>query len=134
MYKYLNLSIEGGFKDMEQAFIEKMKAQLEQQKKTIMESLAAQNADYKKIMEGGDTTGDVIDVASDVVDGKLLESLGTQDANRLQQINNALDRIKQGKYGKCLKCGKDIPLERLEALPYAFMCIECKTTDERRNR
>ena len=119
---------------MEQKFIDKMKAQLEQQKQTILESLAAQNDDYKKIVEGGETTGDVIDVASDVIDGKLLESLGSQDANRLQQINNALDRIKQGKYGKCLKCGKDIPRERLEALPYAFMCVDCKTTDERRNR
>ena len=119
---------------MEQAFIEKMKAQLEAQKQTLLDSLAAQNADYKKIMESGDTTGDVIDVASDVIDGKLLESLGTQDANRLQQINNALDRIKQGKYGKCLRCGKDIPLERLEALPHAFMCIDCKTNEERKHR
>ena len=119
---------------MDKEFVEQMRVKLEEQKKTILEALAAQNADYKKIVEGGDTTGDVIDVASDVIDGQLLESLGTQDANRLQQIKNALDRIKQGKYGLCLKCGKEIPRERLEALPYAFMCVDCKTHDERRNR
>ena len=120
---------------MEKRFLEKMQRQLLAQKKTILESLAAQNADYKKIMENGDAaTGDVIDVASDVIDGQLLESLGTQDANRLQMINNALDRINQGRYGKCLKCGKDIPRARLEALPYAFMCVSCKSDDERHNR
>ncbi len=119
---------------MDKEFVEQMRVKLEEQKKTILESLAAQNADYKKIVESGDATGDVIDVASDVIDGQLLESLGTQDANRLQQIKNALDRIKQGKYGLCLKCGKEIPRERLETLPYAFMCVDCKTHDERRNR
>jgi RNA polymerase-binding transcription factor DksA len=49
-------------------------------------------------------------------------------------INNALDRIKQGSYGKCLKCGQEIPQERLEAIPYAFMCIQCQTHNERSNR
>jgi RNA polymerase-binding transcription factor DksA len=43
-------------------------------------------------------------------------------------------RIEQGKYGLCLKCGKRIPQERLEAIPYAFLCINCKSDDERKNR
>ncbi|MCR5725238.1 MAG: TraR/DksA family transcriptional regulator [Treponema sp.] len=118
---------------MEKAFVEKMKEKLLEQRNTILESLASQNEDLKKIVETTDT-GDVIDVASDVVDGKMLESLSAQDKNRLQLINNALDRISQDKYGLCLKCGKEIPQERLEALPYAFMCINCKSLDERRNR
>ena len=88
---------------------------------------------YEIIVEGGET-GDEVDVASDVVDGRLLAALGTQDSNRLQMINNALDRIKQGTYGRCLRCGIDIPQDRLEAIPYAFMCIDCKSQDERRNR
>jgi RNA polymerase-binding transcription factor DksA len=33
-----------------------------------------------------------------------------------------------------MKCGKKIPHDRLEAIPYALMCIECKTAEERRNR
>ena len=119
---------------MEKAFVEKMEKKLLEQRNTILESLASQNEDLKKIVETNDTTGDVIDVASDVVDGKMLESLSAQDRNRLQMINNALDRIKQDKYGLCLKCGKPIPEERLDALPYAFMCINCKSLDERRNR
>lgn len=118
---------------MEKDFVEKMKDLLVQQRNTILDSLASQSEDFKKIVETVET-GDVVDVASDVVDGKLLESLGAQDSNRLQMINNALDRIKQGTYGKCLVCGKEIPVARLEAIPYAFMCIDCKSRDERRNR
>ncbi|MDR2028346.1 MAG: TraR/DksA family transcriptional regulator, partial [Treponema sp.] len=49
-------------------------------------------------------------------------------------IDSALTRIQQGKYGLCMKCGKRIPQDRLEAIPYALMCIECKTAEERRNR
>ncbi len=118
---------------MDKTFIEKMKEKLIEQKNTILGSLAAQNEDYKKIVEGGES-GDEIDVASDVVDGRLLESLGAQDSNRLQMINNALDRIKQGSYGRCLICKEDIPKERLEAIPYAFLCVDCQTKNERQNR
>lgn len=118
---------------MEKAFVEKMKQKLIEQKNTILGSLAAQNEDYKKIVEGGES-GDEVDVASDVVDGRLLESLGAQDSNRLQMINNALDRIKQGTYGRCLVCKEEIPEERLEAIPYAFMCINCQSRNERQNR
>ena len=118
---------------MEKAFVEKMKEKLIEQKNTILGSLAAQNEDYKKIVEGGES-GDEVDVASDVVDGRLLESLGAQDSNRLQMINNALDRIKQGTYGRCLVCKEEIPEERLEAIPYAFMCINCLSRNERQNR
>ena len=118
---------------MEKAFVEKMKEKLIEQKNTILGSLAAQNEDYKKIVEGGES-GDEVDVASDVVDGRLLESLGAQDSNRLQMINNALDRIKQGTYGRFLVCKEEIPEERLEAIPYAFMCINCQSRNERQNR
>ena len=118
---------------MEQAFIDKMQAALLEQKEQNLKSLADKHSEYKKMVESGEP-GDEVDIASDVIDGALLESLGAQDSNRLTMINNALDRIKQGKYGICLKCHKEIPVERLEAIPYAFMCISCQSENERRNR
>lgn len=118
---------------MEQAFVEKMRNQLEAQKEQILKSLADKHSEYKKMVESGEP-GDEVDIASDAIDGALLESLGAQDANRLTMINNALERIKQGKYGECLRCHKEIPQERLEAIPYAFMCVSCQSENERRNR
>lgn len=118
---------------MEKAFVDKVEKELLEQKKVIMQSLSVQSEDYKKIMEEA-APGDEVDIASDVIDGKMLETLGTQDSMRLEQINNALERIRKGTYGICLVCKKEIPRERLEAIPYAFMCISCKSRDERRNR
>lgn len=50
--------------------------------------------------------------------------------NRLRQeqasIEHTIEKINQGTYGICDNCGKPIPPERLEALPQANLCIECK--------
>lgn len=48
----------------------------------------------------------------------------------MARIDRALARIDQGTYGTCLKCGAQIPVERLEAIPFAELCIECKRKDE----
>ncbi|MBU3942450.1 TraR/DksA C4-type zinc finger protein [Patescibacteria group bacterium] len=45
---------------------------------------------------------------------------------RLQDIDLALKKIKKGAYGKCEKCNKDIPIERLEIYPEARKCRSCK--------
>lgn len=118
---------------MSQDFNQKMKEALTELKVELLESLKANNDEFKQMVDKMDAK-DEVDVASDAIDGKMLETLGAKDLNRLKLIDAALTRIEQGKYGFCLKCGKRIPEERLEALPYAFLCIECKSEDERRNR
>lgn len=118
---------------MDKVFLENMKTKLMEQKKTLLDSLADQSEDMKNLVKTVDS-GDEADVAADVIDRQLITSIGTQDAIRLQQIENALDRINQDKYGRCIKCGKEIPEERLEVLPYALMCIQCASAEERRNR
>lgn len=120
-------------RSMDQKFIENVKKNLLAQRKTILESLAGQSDDMKKLVKSAEA-GDVIDVASDAIDRTLLDSLGSQDAQRLQLIDSALDRIQLGKYGLCIKCGKEIPQQRLKALPYALMCVNCASAEERRNR
>jgi RNA polymerase-binding protein DksA len=77
---------------------------------------------------------DMVDIASDDIDRKMIEAIGAKELKRLKQIDAALTRIKQGKYGRCVKCGAAIPQDRLEAIPYALMCIKCKSVEERRNR
>ena len=108
-----------------------MKERLLEQRNQVLESLAAQHDEFKDLVSKVES-GDEIDVASDAVDRNMLDSLGAQDANRLTLINNALLRIQQGKYGLCVKCGKPIPEARLDALPYAFMCINCASKSEKR--
>lgn len=118
---------------VDKEFDQKMKEALLEQKKEIIDQLMANNADFRQIVEGM-VAKDEVDVASDAIDSKMLETVGAKDMNRLNLIDAALARIEQGRYGLCLKCGKRIPQARLEAIPYAFMCIECKSSDERKNR
>jgi DnaK suppressor protein len=49
----------------------------------------------------------------------------------LQAINEALERIDEGTFGTCRRCGKPIAEERLDAIPYANRCIDCKRLEER---
>ena len=42
----------------------------------------------------------------------------------LRKVDHALDRVADGDYGMCEVCGKSIPIERLDVLPYATLCIE----------
>jgi len=115
------------------AFIQKMDKQLQDEKAEIINILITNNNDFKKIVDEMDPK-DFADIASDDIDRKMIEMLGTQELKRLNLIESAQTRIKQGKYGYCIKCDKQIPPERLEAIPYALMCIECKSEEERRNR
>ncbi len=118
---------------MDQNFIQRMDKSLSDLKSEIITNLIVSNEDFKKIVEGMDPK-DLADIASDDIDRKMIEALGSQDIKRLRLIDSALTRIQQGKYGLCMKCGRRIPKDRLEAIPYALMCVSCKTQDERRNR
>jgi DnaK suppressor protein len=53
------------------------------------------------------------------------------ESRELANIENALHRMSAGKYGSCEVCNGTIPLARLNALPYATMCIECQRDLER---
>ena len=118
---------------IDQDFIEKMDTSLSSLKSEIVDKLVASSQDFRAIMEGMDSK-DLADVASDDIDRKMIEAIGSQELKRLKLIESALTRIKQGKYGHCIKCSQRIPQDRLVAIPYALMCIECKSEDERRNR
>jgi len=118
---------------MDKEFTEKMRESLTSMKQEILDKLIATNADFRAIVEEMDPK-DFADVASDDVDRKMMEALGSQDLKRLKSIEAALVRIQQGRYGLCMKCSKKIPQERLVALPYAVLCIDCQKSEERRNR
>lgn len=56
---------------------------------------------------------------------EVLEAIGNESRNELAQINRALERIASGDYTACEQCGENIPLQRLEAVPYTSLCIGC---------
>lgn len=79
-----------------------------------------------------DETGDLTngsdnhlgDVATETFERELDEGLADGDRRRIEQIDAALQRIEEGRYGTCAVDGRPIPLERLRAVPWATLCID----------
>ncbi len=114
-------------------FKEEMRKNLLTLKQEILQNLASKNDSFKSLLEDIDPKDDV-DIASDECGGKMLESMSREDVNKLRMIDAALSRIQSGRFGICMKCGQKIPEPRLRAIPYAVLCIGCKSQDERLNR
>jgi RNA polymerase-binding protein DksA len=71
------------------------------------------------------------DSATETLDREIEQSLEENAEHLLANIDSALQRIEAGTYGICERCGQPIGEERLEALPYATKCIDCKRLEER---
>ncbi len=79
----------------------------------------------------GQTSGDVIDAALDSVQDEISSQLAEVESRELVRIEVALERMRNGQYGMCETCGTNIPMARLNALPYATSCIKCQREAER---
>ncbi|HZT46092.1 MAG TPA: TraR/DksA C4-type zinc finger protein [Gaiellaceae bacterium] len=71
------------------------------------------------------------DVATATFDREMASTLEDNSTHVLAEIDAALARIDDGTFGTCERCGKEIGAERLEALPWATLCIEDKRKQER---
>ena len=72
------------------------------------------------------------DTATVTYDRELDYTLEENSEHVLADINEALERIDNGTYGVCTNCGKQIAPERLEARPWATLCIDCQRQREGR--
>jgi RNA polymerase-binding protein DksA len=71
------------------------------------------------------------ETASVTLDREIDYSLEENSEHVLAAIDEALRRIEDGTFGACVRCGKPIGEARLEAMPYAMKCIDCKRLEER---
>ena len=74
------------------------------------------------------------ELGSDNSDQELTLTLLGSDEDILDQFEAAIQRIEDGDYGRCEKCGEAIPENRLDAIPYAADCVQCALQQEERNR
>jgi DnaK suppressor protein len=71
------------------------------------------------------------DHASEMHDREIDESLEENAEQLVHEIDLAVRRIDEGTYGTCARCGQSIPQDRLEAVPYATLCVSCRRLEER---
>jgi RNA polymerase-binding transcription factor DksA len=117
--------------------LEKLHASLLEERARHLQSAADLAAEAEQLAaerEGGDTQFDEESGEGDTInierERDLLLSASAQQI--VDEIDRALARIAGGTYGLCLPAGRRITFERLEALPYAETCVDCKARAERR--
>jgi RNA polymerase-binding protein DksA len=80
---------------------------------------------------GGTQDNHLAETATATLDREIDYTLEENSTRMLTAIDAALKRMDEGAYGTCTNCGREIPAERLEAYPWASLCIDCKRQSER---
>ncbi len=75
-------------------------------------------------LSGSTSDNHLADAASETYERELDEGLEEDAQAQLREVDDALARIEAGTYGTCTACGKEIPAERLEAVPWTKLCID----------
>ncbi|UCH92282.1 MAG: TraR/DksA family transcriptional regulator [Candidatus Aminicenantes bacterium] len=84
-----------------------------------------------KPMELRDAFDDA-DITTNMMEKMINALVSSNYEKNLERVEAALERIQEGQFGKCLVCGSEIPLGRLEALPFTLYCIDCQKEIERK--
>ena len=71
------------------------------------------------------------DLGTDNFEREFTLSLMESEEDTLGRIEASLERIEDGTYGDCGECGAKIPKARLNAIPYATLCVKCASQSER---
>ena len=85
----------------------------------------------------GDLSGysfHMADVGTDAMEREKAFLFASNEGHLLQEIDHALRKVYRGEFGPCENCGRPITRARLEAMPYARLCLACKEEEERANR
>ena len=90
-----------------------------------------QQAELYSRERDSEATQDPADMAANAYTKELLVSMSDNDRQMLNLIDEALERMDDSGYGKCVRCGQAVPEKRLEAVPWARHCVHCQDLHER---
>lgn len=113
------------------------KKKLEKYKKKLLETRMDLLAELQRITNGGKSKDmteamDPVDLADASYTADYSLAWTEKINRRIREIDESLERIKDGTYGICQVCGEDIPEGRLEVRPKAKYCAQCKEDLEKR--
>ncbi|MDA3792511.1 MAG: TraR/DksA family transcriptional regulator [Elusimicrobia bacterium] len=106
--------------------IKKLKKELQKAREGILEGVRRMKTREKAYLD--DKGGDEMDRATGNYQREVLFHLGDHEHKRIELIEDTLRKIDDGSFGKCESCSKKISNDRLKALPYAKLCMKCKTS------
>ncbi|MBD3180024.1 MAG: TraR/DksA family transcriptional regulator [Candidatus Latescibacteria bacterium] len=104
----------------------------------IVSELGRINNEIKNASDSGSSGSNyashLADSGTDGMEREKLYLYASQEGDYLRALDEALERIERGIYGKCESCGELIPKKRLNVVPAARMCIVCQTNQEKNQR
>ncbi|MBI4180835.1 MAG: TraR/DksA C4-type zinc finger protein [Chloroflexi bacterium] len=109
--------------------LKQLRSRLESERKRLLGELELlkENAEPDEARREGSPFGKREEEATESFELEKRLALEKQLKDHLAEVEHALGKFKEGSYGLCDICGKQIPLDRLEALPQANLCLDCKT-------
>ena len=115
--------------------VDRFRTLLEEERRRVLDAIEYLHKENPGSLED-ETQDETIDnhlaeTATATLDREIDYTLEENSENVLAAIDAALQRIEDGTYGECVNCGKEIGEERLAALPWATLCIECRRLEER---
>ena len=116
---------------MDKKLIEDIKKKLLAKKQEIIENFEKEYSSEISEIESENVIGDIVDEANSVYELQIFNKLSEKEQNELIEIEEALNRIEEGVYGRCVSCGKEIDPKRLLAIPETKKCIQCKQLEEK---
>jgi DnaK suppressor protein len=109
---------------MDKKKLEIFKKRLETRQQELRRMVSRTQQDGRTADE--DVAQDIADKAASSYNKEFLFHQSNNDRQLLMMVENALARIREGSFGECISCGKDINPKRLEAVPWTRHCIECQ--------
>ena len=109
---------------MEKKKLDGFKKRLETRQQELGRMVTRTEQDGRTVDE--DSAQDIADRAASSYTKEFLFHQSNNDRQLLQMVENALSRIREGTFGECISCGKDINAKRLDAVPWTRHCIECQ--------
>lgn len=109
---------------MEKKKLETFKKRLETRQQELRRTVNRNQADGRTADE--DAAQDIADRAASSYNKEFLFSQSNNERQLLMMVDGALARIREGSFGECISCGKEINAKRLEAVPWTRHCIECQ--------
>jgi DnaK suppressor protein len=113
-----------------------LRTQLEAERARLEAEIAENNIEERETQS--EATGENVyrdhmaDQGSATFEREMDMTFLENERDELERVKNAIARLDAGTYGVCQRCGDDIPLARLEAVPTASLCIQCKEAEETR--
>ncbi len=109
---------------MDKKKLDSFKKRLETRQQELRRMVSRTQQDGRSADE--DTAQDIADRAASSYTKEFLFHQSNNDRQLLQMVDGALSRIREGTFGECISCGKEINPKRLEAVPWTRHCIECQ--------